>query len=78
MLNRKVWRIKNTWPGSPPKGTVISNAMHEYVAFKPQENIHLFYSLIFHPHSVLCYCVDFIISFPTEAALQQEPAVAVF
>jgi hypothetical protein len=45
MLNRKVWRIKNTWPGSPPKGTVISNAMHEYVTFKPQENAHLFEEL---------------------------------
>ena len=44
-MDRKVWRIKMTWPGSPPKGTVISNAMSEYYLFKPEENLHLFEEL---------------------------------
>lgn len=61
MLNRKVWRIKNTWPGSPPKGTVISNAMHEYVTFKPQENIHLFEELSL---DTTFYTADCITIFP--------------
>lgn len=42
---KSVWRIKNSWPGSPPIGTIVSESMSEYYEFLPKKNLHLFEEL---------------------------------
>lgn len=64
MSNRRVWRIKNTWPGSPHKGTIISDTMHEYYTFKPYENDHLFEELDL---NLTCETVDGVTIFPGDS-----------